>query len=521
MMNIVNYLARCSISGVNRGTEISPDFKIQQYRCCREYTVIEDGSNEGYTPLLSVALNKSGVLAIGSEIGEIHMTSREDLSFLGKFNLHKNAIFDLKWRPGDDNHIATAAGDCSICLFDVKRGEEILSIKNAHQSTVRAISFLDSNTIASGARDGALKIWDLRDFSTNITSDDLNPPEIIIDGREKVNIPYAHCRDPKNHKKSKMYECGCNRVTALVTNGTYIYTGGTNDGVIKIWDTRRMKKGLPFKVIDYPKRASDCSKFHGYSNFALSNGILYASCSDGSIYGYSILESKFVSQFRGHQFSNYSKISANHEYLVTGSGDESRPNASKSPNPVEEESIDSNGLSDKSYACVWSLNPKRLHYNLIQLPVCRFPDEYNIELAVIDQESSDIFTGCDSGRIRKWTFQKNALQEREGYIRSPVPYQAPPIQIKSELIPPTSSITPSQKRSRSVTPASSKRKKGSPLTPITNFFTKVPRDILTPDKNLNQYSVHDTTPEMIFLDDPSREQVAVNSKNQENLVATC
>lgn len=43
-MNIVNYLARCSISGVNRGTEINPDFKIQQYRCCKEYTVVEDGS---------------------------------------------------------------------------------------------------------------------------------------------------------------------------------------------------------------------------------------------------------------------------------------------------------------------------------------------------------------------------------------------------------------------------------------------------------------------------------------------
>lgn len=358
-------------------------------------------------------------------------------------------------------------------------------------------------------------------MQSKITPDEQSPPQIIIDGQEKFKVPYAHCRDPKNHKKSRK-ECGCNRVTALISNDTHIYTGGSNDGAIKVWDTRRMKKGMPFKIIDYPRRASDCSNFHGYSNFAFSNGILYASCSDGAIYGYSTLESKFVSQFRGHKFSNYSKISANHEYLVTGSGDERGSNALRPPNSMEEESINSSELTDKSYACVWSLNSKRLNSNSIQLPVCRFPDDYNIELAIIDGKSSDIFTGCDSGRIRKWTFQKNAVQEREGYIRSPVPYTTSSIQTESELISPQSnSATPSQKRSKSITPASGKRKKASPLTPITNFFTKVPRDILTPDKDISQGSVDDTSPKVNSLDGSSREQVALDSKNQENLIATC
>lgn len=100
-----------------------------------------------------------------SEFGYVYVIDAERLRPMFNFSAHNNAIFDVKWRPEFDNQILTASGDQSLALWnlDALPGERLdQQIHNAHLSSIKSTSFMDSNIVASGARDGAINVWDLR-----------------------------------------------------------------------------------------------------------------------------------------------------------------------------------------------------------------------------------------------------------------------------------------------------------------------------------------------------------------------
>lgn len=75
---------------------------------------------------------------------------------------HYNGVFDVKWNV-DDTSLATCSGDQSTRISCVETGE-IINVLRSHNSTVRCMAWDPSNKalLATGGRDGAICLWDLR-----------------------------------------------------------------------------------------------------------------------------------------------------------------------------------------------------------------------------------------------------------------------------------------------------------------------------------------------------------------------
>lgn len=94
--------------------------------------------------------------------GDVALIDKYEMKETSKWMAHNNAIFDVKWRPGFDNHLGTASGDKSIMVWDINTTQKYYSYDYAHNGSVKSIDFKDQNVMASGSRDGLIKIWDLR-----------------------------------------------------------------------------------------------------------------------------------------------------------------------------------------------------------------------------------------------------------------------------------------------------------------------------------------------------------------------
>ena len=75
----------------------------------------------GESPPLAMASNNS-VLATVTELGSLLLLTLDNIKLNSQWTVHDNAIFDIKWRPENENHLATASGDQSIALFDIEKG---------------------------------------------------------------------------------------------------------------------------------------------------------------------------------------------------------------------------------------------------------------------------------------------------------------------------------------------------------------------------------------------------------------
>lgn len=66
--------------------------------------------------------SNNSVLATVTELGSLILLTLNTLKLNTQWTVHDNAIFDIKWRPENENHLATASGDQSIALFDIEKG---------------------------------------------------------------------------------------------------------------------------------------------------------------------------------------------------------------------------------------------------------------------------------------------------------------------------------------------------------------------------------------------------------------
>ena len=120
------------------------------------------------------------LLCVANDGGDVALLDKNSMIERHKWTAHYNAIFDVKWRYGIDHHLGTASGDKSIIIWDtntrklskmtnnIKFNRQINSVQKvysydcAHNGSIKSIDFKDENIMASGSRDGLLKIWDLR-----------------------------------------------------------------------------------------------------------------------------------------------------------------------------------------------------------------------------------------------------------------------------------------------------------------------------------------------------------------------
>ena len=79
-----------------------------------------------------------------------------------RWTAHNNAVFDLQWSV-DDARLVTASGDLTVRLYDVAT-QKCLAICAGHGGSVKSVRFAprDTNVFASAGRDGNVMVWDAR-----------------------------------------------------------------------------------------------------------------------------------------------------------------------------------------------------------------------------------------------------------------------------------------------------------------------------------------------------------------------
>ena len=92
-----------------------------------------------------------------------------------QFEAHNNAVFDVRW-SADGERLLTASGDQTIREWDAERLER-RGVCKGHLGSVKCVatSPVTPHVIASGSRDGSLRLWDLRNHrAVHLVSDVAN-----------------------------------------------------------------------------------------------------------------------------------------------------------------------------------------------------------------------------------------------------------------------------------------------------------------------------------------------------------
>lgn len=359
-------------------------------------------------PLLAIAI-RNGIsrdLVLAAESGMVRVLDLDGLKIKQEWSAHENAIFDLKWRPSHD-HCLTASGDTSFSLWDMEcvRSQRrtslapdltpILSQKSAHLSTIKSVSFMDENVLASASRDGFIHLWDVR-CNTSLQTHTIAGGHIAPGSASGSGSKRLH--NSGNKKKGKEGATRSNPIAAVTavlfqpyTNR--LFSAGASDASIKLWDVRMLKNTSGNKKGKgrVPGQQScvrvmhtgDGNSRHGFSSLAFDPRFnVYASCSDHKIYSFDPASGDILSTYSGNMYRTdiFTKISILDNYLVSGSVAGSAP--------------------------VWSIPDSRRidpSYNMDVKPRVILPHDEEVTVVDVDHQSMSIFSLSDDVRINKWS----------------------------------------------------------------------------------------------------------------------
>lgn len=345
-----------------------------------------------YGPLASAKL-KNNVVAIANEDGCINLVKTTHLKELDHWLGHDNAIFDIKATPCG-KFLMTASGDKTIKRWDVESKAEVSSL-SPHFSSIKSISIYDENMVASGSRDGCIKVHDFR----------CKDPTIINIRDAHRNLKIAKPR--RVSTKTDPISCVTNVV--FDTHFPRIYSTGANDATIKLWDLRRSTKtnkprrtidgqtliNQPWLSVPHPSKDMHC----GYSHLLVSANKVFAACSDNKIYCYDNFGSKEEPiKFVGYHYDTYLKMSVIEDrFLISG--------------------------AKGGGAILWSLKNK--HFQMYYPETTKQPigqlkpdtdENYDTNVIESDWDNLSIFTFRDDRLVCKWTLQHILESERKKLI---------------------------------------------------------------------------------------------------------
>ncbi|XP_054166634.1 denticleless protein homolog [Oppia nitens] len=435
-MNLINSLVDRQIGGRRSCPLI--DFAFNKLSLCGQYEF--NDLNDVGAPPLAMAMN-DGLLSVANDGGDMALVNSRDMTVRKTWRAHNNAIFDVKWRPSSDDHLGTASGDKSITIWDVNKVEKVYSYECAHNGSIKSIDFKDQNVVASGSRDGLIKIWDLRCGRGGSV--------IVIENAHLSHLPsYKSSPKVRSQKSSPLNSVTC---VSFNSHNEYLYSSGANDGTIKLWDLRKCRRNKMNKTFPVPIKqlylgSKKCSPSHGftYITFA-SNNRLFASCSDHSIYGFCGDMSFPSVKCIGLQVNNFTRINTFRDnYLISGSVD--------------------------GRAFIWPIHTNRCTSLMDMtpiLPINVLPhSDEEVTAVLADNHSYSIYTCSDDQKVNKWSlFNTNVEKEKNNSSQEFVPNSD---QLKMIEVKANNSIDMISHNN------------GQPLSSLTNWLERSGKQHMTP-----------------------------------------
>ncbi|CAF0882115.1 unnamed protein product [Brachionus calyciflorus] len=279
----------------------------------------------------------------------------------------KSCIYDLEWLSS--NHLACGGGDQFVSVYDIQTSQRTAVLRGQTES-IKSITSIPQNpfVLASGSRDGSVFVFDIRCNKYQPTVEIIN--ELNIDAESCLfrainTLNKAHYTEtlPVNNQRSILKSKASNISTphspsvnhhnqnrksspvacVLFQNDHFLISAGVTDGLIKVWDTRKIytstskkpHEPTPVYTFDY-QSDSACKK--GFSNL-MFNGTrthLYSNCMNHNLYESNMLtydsrHTRVVNQaLRPRVHKNFhlnnsnfikSSISQCDNFILTGSSD--------------------------------------------------------------------------------------------------------------------------------------------------------------------------------------------------------
>lgn len=128
---------------------------------------------------------------------------------------HTKEGYAMAWSPLKEGHLLSGSEDCTVCLWDISRGEETLkahTILRGHTDVVEDVDWhaKDPNLLVSVGDDASLRLWDLRQEKAVAVVSQAHPSDINC-----VSM------NPQNE---------------------FLLATGSADKTVGIWDVRNLKQ---------------------------------------------------------------------------------------------------------------------------------------------------------------------------------------------------------------------------------------------------------------------------------------
>uniref|UniRef100_A0AAG5DFV4 WD repeat-containing protein 55 homolog n=1 Tax=Anopheles atroparvus TaxID=41427 RepID=A0AAG5DFV4_ANOAO len=283
-------------------------------------------------------IGQEHILAIANEDGKIavqdtNLTNDEPGGerALEGHQCHYNAVFDIEWMPGELK-LVSASGDHTAKLWSLTESEMVSTQSfRGHSRSVKTVAFRrdDPAVFATGGRDGAIIIWDVRaHLGANMLP---RADNCIYSGHAGgPGTPASHRKRTRHTPKIPAQGCSSSITGLVFQDDNTLISCGAGDGVVKVWDTRRhytshQREPLPKHSFSY----AGTTALKGFTNLTIDERRhrLYVNCMDNYIYCYNIstYDGQPLQRYGGFQNGTFyvkAALSPDGQYLISGSSDE-------------------------------------------------------------------------------------------------------------------------------------------------------------------------------------------------------
>ncbi|XP_033740848.1 peroxisomal targeting signal 2 receptor-like [Pecten maximus] len=128
---------------------------------------LKEHTKETYSVHWSQTRNENFVIS-GSWDSLIKLWDISQPNSLATFSGHRSMVYSVRWSPHIPGCFASASGDQTLCVWDVRKPQFAQTVIPAHEGEVLSCDWCkyDQNMLFSGSVDGTIRVWDIRNPQT-------------------------------------------------------------------------------------------------------------------------------------------------------------------------------------------------------------------------------------------------------------------------------------------------------------------------------------------------------------------